>query len=68
MQKHPGDALLSGSFVVSGRCMARVEHVGADNYASGIAAAARRFKKVHSELLSPVSYTHLDVYKRQPPP
>lgn len=52
VQKHPGDALLSGSFVVSGRCMARVEHVGADNYASGIAAAARRFKKVHSELLS----------------
>ena len=30
----------------------RQEHVGADNYASGIAAAARRFKKVHSELLS----------------
>ncbi|MBE5780973.1 MAG: HAD family hydrolase [Clostridiales bacterium] len=49
--KQVGDALLSGSFVVSGRCHCRIDHIGADNYASGIAAAAKRFKKVHSELM-----------------
>ena len=28
--KHPGDSLLSGSFIVSGNALAQVEHVGAD--------------------------------------
>ncbi len=30
--KRPGDLLLSGSFVVSGSCYARVDKVGKDNY------------------------------------
>lgn len=49
--KRAGDALLSGSFVVSGRCRARVEHVGADNYASRLAADAKTYKKHRSILL-----------------
>jgi len=49
--KKEGDELKSGSFVVSGRCSARVFHVGADNYASKIAAGARYIKKSNSEIL-----------------
>lgn len=50
--KQAGDLLLSGSFVVSGKCRARVEHVGSANYATKIAEEARAHRKVHSELLS----------------
>ena len=50
--KQAGDLLLSGSFVISGKCRARVEHVGSANYATKIAEEARAHRKVHSELLS----------------
>lgn len=50
--KKPGDLLLSGSFVVSGRCLARVEHIGTDNYATKIALSAKQYKKVHSDLMN----------------
>lgn len=49
--KREGEDLKSGSFVVSGRCSARVVHVGADNYASKIASGARYIKKSNSEIL-----------------
>lgn len=49
--KKPGDMLLSGSFIVSGRCVAQVEHVGAENYATKIALEAKRPEKFHSELM-----------------
>ncbi len=39
--KNPGDGLLSGSFVISGKCRARMEHVGADSYASRLALEAK---------------------------
>ena len=39
--KNPGDQLLSGSFVVSGRCRARMDHVGAESYASRLALEAK---------------------------
>lgn len=52
IRKQPGDWLLSGSFVVSGRCRARVEHIGADNYATKIALDAKKYKKVRSELMN----------------
>ncbi|MDO5377772.1 MAG: HAD-IC family P-type ATPase [Clostridia bacterium] len=50
--KRAGDSLLSGSFIVSGRCRACVEHVGMDNYAAKITCEAKKMRKVHSELLS----------------
>lgn len=50
--KKPGDLLLSGSFVISGKCLARVEHIGADNYATKIALSAKKYKKVHSDLMN----------------
>lgn len=49
--KKEGEELKSGSFVVSGRCSARVIHVGAQNYANKIAAGARYIKKTNSEIL-----------------
>lgn len=49
--KRPGDHLLSGSFVVSGKCYAQIEHVGLDNYASKITHDAKKYKAVNSRLL-----------------
>ena len=49
--KKEGDLLLSGSFVVSGKCYAKVENVGVNSYANKIAIEAKQHKKVKSELL-----------------
>ncbi len=54
--KHPGDPLLSGSFVVSGSCSAQVEHVGAENYASQIAGQASGVKKRNSEIMNSIDF------------
>ncbi|CZT57711.1 cation-translocating P-type ATPase [Solibaculum mannosilyticum] len=39
--KKPGDALLSGSFVVSGKCHAQLERVGAESYAAKLTLEAK---------------------------
>ena len=39
--KGPGDHLMSGSFIVSGSCYARLEHVGADSYISKLTIQAK---------------------------
>lgn len=49
--KHPGDLLMAGSFVVSGECKAKAEHVGDENYISTISKGAKQFKKVRSEIM-----------------
>ena len=41
IEKRPGDALLSGSFLVSGECRARLTAVGADSYAGRLSLAAK---------------------------
>ncbi len=51
VQKKTGDHLLSGSFIGSGNCHARVEHVGADNYAAQITSKAKYLKKPNSEIM-----------------
>jgi cation-transporting ATPase E len=48
--KSAGDALLSGSFVVSGTAEARVTAVGADSYANTLTREIRAHSLVHSEL------------------
>src|SRR5215471_12528471 len=48
--KAPGDQVLSGSFVTAGHGHYRAEAVGADSYANRLAAEARRFSLVRSEL------------------
>lgn len=50
--KVQGDTVLSGSFVVSGKCYAQVEHIGGENYATSIAHQAKQLKRVHSELVT----------------
>lgn len=50
--KKTGDMILSGSFLVSGKCKARVEHIGNDNYTSRISSGAKYMKKVDSEMMS----------------
>ena len=39
--KKPGDVLMSGSFVVSGECCARLDKVGADSYISKLTLEAK---------------------------
>ncbi len=50
--KKAGDMILSGSFLVSGQCKARVEHVGKDNYVSIISKEAKYDKKIHSVIMN----------------
>ncbi len=52
--KKQGDEILSGSFLVSGKCTAQVEHVGKDNYASQITGSAKYIKKRSSEIMNSI--------------
>ena len=45
IRRGPGDALLSGSFVVSGSCYARLTAVGADSFVSRLTLDAKKQKK-----------------------
>ena len=47
ISKGVGSELLSGSFVVSGKCYAILTHVGADSYASQLTNEAKKSKKNH---------------------
>ncbi len=49
--KNVGDLLLSGSFIVSGSCHARVENVGEENYATKIASQAKYEKEQNSAIM-----------------
>lgn len=41
ISKKPGDELLSGSYIVSGQCKARLDRVGADSYISRLSLEAK---------------------------
>ncbi len=49
--KNVDDTLLSGSFVVSGSCLAKVVHIGCDNYVEQLSLEAKKYKKPRSELM-----------------
>lgn len=51
IHKVEGDMLLSGSFLVSGKCKAKVEHISDGNYAYKISKDAKYIKKVNSEIM-----------------
>ncbi|MFD7548428.1 HAD-IC family P-type ATPase [Streptomyces sp. NPDC059578] len=53
--KRPGDAVLSGSFVVAGGGAFTATKVGREAYAAQLAEEASRFTLVHSELRSGIS-------------
>lgn len=50
--KKEGDKLLSGSYIVSGKCIAKVESVGEDNYTAKISSGAKYIKQVNSEIIN----------------
>ena len=52
IHKVVGSELMSGSFIDSGLILARVTHVGADNYVARINNEAKYVKKVNSEIMS----------------
>lgn len=49
--KKCGDTLLSGSFIVSGKCRVRLDKVGEDSFASKLTLEAKRHKKIESEMM-----------------
>lgn len=51
ISKTTGSELLSGSFLTSGEVVAKVIHVGADNYATKLASEAKVHKPFNSELV-----------------
>lgn len=55
VKKKVGDMLLSGSFVVSGKCKAKVERVGKDNYVETLSSKAKQYRKPNSELINSIN-------------
>lgn len=55
VEKIPGSALMSGSYVVSGRCGARLEAVGADSYIAKLTAKAKEMKEKPSEMIRDIN-------------
>lgn len=54
IEKVAESELLSGSFLASGQCLARVNRVGKDNYATKIADEAKVHKPIQSELVNSI--------------
>ncbi|RHH71651.1 cation-translocating P-type ATPase [Vagococcus sp. AM17-17] len=54
IKKGVDSQLMSGSYVTSGQCVAKVIHVGKDNYAIKIAEEAKIHKPVTSELVQSI--------------
>lgn len=52
IEKKEGDVLLSGSYIVSGNCAAKVIHIGEENYTAKISKDAKYIKKVNSEIMT----------------
>ena len=50
IEKHPGDKLTSGSFVVAGTAEAKVEHIGDDNFVSKLQREATNIKTADAKL------------------
>lgn len=50
--KEKGDMLLSGSYITSGKCIAKVEHIGDNNYTAKISSGAKYVKKINSEIMA----------------
>ena len=52
IEKQKGDKLLSASFIVSGKCFAKVEHIGKENYVAKISQEAKQKRKINSEIMN----------------
>ena len=56
VRKHPGDALLAGSYITSGNCRVRVDRVGAATYLNSLTSKAKEYKKPHSEIMNSIRF------------
>lgn len=56
VDKKPGDELLSGSFILSGKVKAEVIRVGRDSYANKITVNAKYIKKPNSQIMKAVRW------------
>ncbi|MDR2074368.1 MAG: HAD-IC family P-type ATPase [Oscillospiraceae bacterium] len=54
IEKNIGDSLLSGSFVVSGKVLARAVKVGRDTYSAKISRGLKNIKSAQSEIMTAV--------------
>lgn len=51
--KSAGDTLMSGSFIVSGTCRAKLDKIGDDSYIASLSAQAKQMdKREHSQMMS----------------
>ena len=49
--KQKDEMLLSGSYIVGGKCYAKVEHIADENYTAQISSGAKYVKKINSEIM-----------------
>ncbi len=54
IDKKAGDHLLSGSFLISGKVLAEVEHIGEENFVNKITLGAKYLKKSNSVIMKSV--------------
>ncbi len=54
ISKKTGDNVYSGSYVVAGRALYVVEHIGEDNYAEKLTQNAKKFKRAKSDILKSI--------------
>ena len=54
IEKEAGAALMSGSFVVSGECLAVLTHVGIDSYVAKLTLKAKEVKNKKSEMIKDI--------------
>ena len=54
VEKEEGAPLMSGSFVVSGECVARLTKVGTDSYAAKLTSQAKEVKNKKSEMIKDI--------------
>ena len=56
IKKKVGDAIMAGSFVTSGSCLALADKVGIECYVQKLTAKAKKFKKPHSEIMGTLNW------------
>ncbi len=54
--KEPGDTMMAGSFLISGKCRAQAVQVGNDKYVSSISNDAKFVKKINSEIMTSLQW------------
>lgn len=55
ISKKNGNMLLSGSYIVSGQCKAKIEHIGENNFSSVLLKGAKYIKKTKSEIITTIN-------------